>query len=90
MNIATLLIDGLQVMLMGMGFVFLFLGLLVLAVSCVSHLLANAPLAEPAPADSASTAPPPDLLDDPELVSVITSAVYNYRKQIEDSGKKQP
>ncbi len=72
MSIHELLGEGLQLMLLGMGVVFLFLGLLVGVVTLISHIIQNieARIEEPAGA----VISPED-----ELLEVITSAVQRYR-----------
>ncbi len=83
MSIPVLYTQGLQLMLMGMGFVFVFLGLLVAMVSLMSRVFK--PLHDTAPSESIATETEPgsegDLMADPELISVITSAIQNYRTQ---------
>ncbi|GAA0695494.1 hypothetical protein GCM10009104_24060 [Marinobacterium maritimum] len=74
--------EGLTLMAFGMGFVFVFLTLLVFATGIMSRLAsrylpepaAKAPKARPQPA-AAGTASNND-----ELVAVITAAVHKYRK----------
>lgn len=68
-------------MLMGMGFVFVFLGTLIALVSLMSRWVESRP-------DTATGAPPEaesgvaeKPLTDPELISVITSAIQSYREQ---------
>ncbi len=85
MSIPALFIQGLQLMLMGMGFVFIFLGLLVALVSLMSQVLK---LLNDESAKVAIVAEPvtgEDLMSDPELISVITTAVQSYRKQQQES-----
>ena len=85
MSIPTLYLQGLQLMLMGMGFVFIFLGLLVALVSLMSQVLN---LLNDRSAKVAIVAEPvtgEDLMSDPELISVITTAVQSYRKQQQES-----
>ncbi len=82
MSIPELLIQGLQLMLMGMGFVFVFLGLLVAAVTLTSRKFAGNGSTQAAVAAPLAESPTGgDLMADPELVSVITAAVHNYRNQ---------
>jgi len=76
-------------MLMGMGFVFVFLSLLVALISLMSQML-KLPHDSAVP-ETVVTEPEPgpgdDLMSDPELVSVITSAIQDYRKQQQKSNR---
>ena len=82
MSISAVMIQGLQLMLMGMGFVFIFLGLLVTLISVVSKVVIGMSPVERAPAATSTVSVLPDnVSSDPELVSVITSAVHHHRKQ---------
>ncbi len=67
-----LLAEGLQLMGVGMGVVFLFLGLLVGVISLVSRIIQNV---EEKAVGAAGTA---DISND-ELLEVITEAVTRYR-----------
>ncbi len=74
--------EGLTLMAFGMGFVFVFLTLLVFATGIMSRLVgrylpepvAQAPKARPQPAAAGTAA------NNDELVAVITAAVHKYRK----------
>lgn len=72
MPINELLGEGLQLMLLGMGVVFLFLGLLVGVVTLISRIIQNI---ESKIEDPAGTAISPE----DELLEVITTAVQRYR-----------
>ena len=79
---SALLSSGMQLMLIGMGTVFFFLTLLVLATGLMSRLVLRfAPLPEPsvgsATAGNAVT---------PELVAVVSAAVHAHRAH-SDRGK---
>ncbi|MCV2403369.1 OadG family transporter subunit [Marinomonas sp. C2222] len=75
-----LLGDGIGLMVLGMGFVFLFLCILIVATSFMSRLLNQffpdvavaAPSAKPVAAPAASKV-------DPKLAEAITAAVHHYR-----------
>ena len=80
MTAEQLVAEGLVLMLVGMGTVFVFLTLLVLAVATMSRLLARLP-------DSVTTlesvAPRPqggNAADDRTLVAVISAAVHRHRR----------
>ncbi len=72
MSIHELLGEGLQLMLLGMGVVFLFLGLLVGVVTLISRIIQNVEARIAEPADTAISA-------EDELLEVITTAVQRYR-----------
>lgn len=79
MPVAELLRDGLTVTLLGMGVVFVLLGLLVLIVTGMSrlaHALEGATPPEAAPA----AAPSGPVHANQELISAITAAVHRYRR----------
>ncbi len=64
--------DGLQLMVLGMGTVFLFLGLLVVVVTLCSRIIQNLEASLATPAEL--TASPED-----ELLEVMAAAVQRYR-----------
>jgi len=66
---------GLQLMALGMGVVFLFLGLLIGVISLVSQLIQKLETA-PANASSANAA-----ADNADLIEVVTKAVKLYRSE---------
>lgn len=80
MPVSEALTMGLELMLMGMGVVFLLLGLLVFTVQGVSRLVRLLEGAPARPASSAvlATTPPPG---QDELVAVISAAVQRYRSR---------
>lgn len=77
MAISDLLLQGVNVMLLGMGIVFTFLAILVVALNGMSRLAASlsgpeAPQA--APSAGAGT-------EDTELIAVISAAINRYRSK---------
>lgn len=78
MRDTQLLLDGLVLTGVGMGFVFVFLALLVASMTLMSLLLRRM---QPATGLLPATAPtkPSSLPDDAELVAVISTAVHRYR-----------
>lgn len=72
-----LLQEGLALMGFGMGFVFVFLTLLVIATTLMSRVVDRlAPVPEPkAPAAA------PARQDDEELLAVLSAAVHRYRQR---------
>lgn len=77
---ANLLLDGVEIMLYGMGFVFAFLVLLIYSIRAMSALIARfvpepvavAPVARPRPAT-------PGAATDPKLLSAIQAAIHQHR-----------
>ncbi len=84
MSQAELINEGLSLMMFGMGFVFVFLTVLIFATSLMSKtVLAIAP-EEPASAPKRSTAPAAGTSDpasDPELLAVISDAIRQHRER---------
>lgn len=76
---ADLLSEGITLMLLGMGIVFTFLSMLVLAMYGMSWLaqrLAAAEVARPA-----AIVPRAASDDNDELVAVVSAAIHRYRKR---------
>ncbi len=79
--------QGVTLMILGMGIVFCFLTLLVIALTVMSTFLKqSADSEESAAASSGETLPVSDL-QDPELLSAITAAVHSFRAKREQSSK---
>jgi oxaloacetate decarboxylase gamma subunit len=77
----SLVSEGLSLMVFGMGFVFVFLTLLVGMTKLMSKLVMKyepAPVAAPTRVKRKTTAPVAQSNND-ELVAVITAAVHKYR-----------
>lgn len=75
---SQLMSDAVSLMLVGMGFVFVFLTILVFLTGLMSKLvLKYAPAPEPV-APAAKPAPQ-DNLNDPQLLAVLSAAVAKYR-----------
>ena len=74
----SLLAQGLELMLFGMGTVVLFLTLLVVVTILMSALLARLPSPEPVatPARASAAGVEPD----PTLLAVISGAIHQHRK----------
>jgi oxaloacetate decarboxylase gamma subunit len=77
MAISDLLMEGVNLMLLGMGMVFTFLAILVVALNVMSRLAAaitgpEAPAAAPGAASVES---------DAELIAVISAAINRYRSR---------
>ncbi|KAA0874692.1 OadG family protein [Nitrincola tapanii] len=75
-----LIAEGLSLMVFGMGFVIVFLTLLVFVTSLMSRLVMRfepAPVAKPAVTRSPSAAQPAQ--NDAELVAVMTAAIRKFR-----------
>ncbi|WP_417223707.1 OadG family protein [Amphritea sp.] len=76
----NLMSEGLSLMVFGMGFVFVFLTLLVFATGFMSKLVTKiAPEAPPQPAKAKPAAVAAAAGND-ELIAVMTAAVHQFRK----------
>ena len=76
---SELMSEALSLMLVGMGFVFVFLTILVFLTGLMSKLvLKYAPAPEPA-APVAKAAPQQNNVNDPQLLAVLSAAVAKYR-----------
>ena len=77
---ASIVEQGVELMLFGMGTVILFLGLLVLATTLMSRMLARYfPEPEPAPVPVRVASTP--VAGDSELVAAISAAILRHRKR---------
>ena len=79
MPVSELLMEGVNLMLIGMTVVFSFLGILVFSITVMSKIAlaldAKTATASPAPTGGATSSGTP-----PEVMSVISAAVHRYRK----------
>lgn len=81
MNSSNLIMIGLELMLLGMGSVFVFLILLVVVTTAMSRLLTRFfPEAAPIPKAPARRAQAPAALDS-ELIAVIGAAIKQHRNR---------
>ncbi|MDO6562661.1 OadG family protein [Amphritea sp. 1_MG-2023] len=77
----NLMSEGLSLMVFGMGFVFVFLTLLVFATGFMSKLIAKvAPEAPPQPVKQNTAVAAAPASEGDELIAVMTAAVHQYRK----------
>jgi len=72
--------EGLNLMVFGMGFVFVFLTLLVFATGFMSKLV-NKLVPEPEPKPKKPAAPAAAAGNNDELIAVMTAAVHQYRSR---------
>ncbi len=82
MPVSELLYEGMILMFLGMGIVFSFLAILVLAMKAMSSLSQRLDNAEPDLAATPSMPPAQtvsDKLQNDDLIAVITAAVRHYR-----------
>ena len=78
----NLMSEGLNLMVFGMGFVFVFLTLLVFATGFMSKAVTKlAPEAPPQPARPAAAPAAAAASGGDELVAVMTAAVHQYRQK---------
>ena len=76
----SLMQEGLMLMAFGMGFVFVFLTVLVIATTGMSKLVARwSPV--PAKPEAARTPAPAAAAQDDDLMVVISTAVHRYRQR---------
>jgi oxaloacetate decarboxylase gamma subunit len=80
---SDLMLEGLTLMVFGMGFVFSFLTLLVLATKTMSAtVLRFAPVEEVVVNSPLMMVPPSQkIANDPQLMAVLSAAVHRYRQQ---------
>lgn len=86
MQESDLMLDGLNLMMYGMGFVFTFLTLLVFATRAMSFVVTKYfPTPEPVaakPVPKALGLTPAQLAaNDPQLIAVLTAAVHRHRQE---------
>ena len=82
METTGLISEGLTLMVFGMGFVFIFLTVLVLATNFMSYMVNRfLPEAAAAPAVSRRPQPAAAATDDAQLMAVISAAVHQYRQR---------
>lgn len=75
----SLVSEGLNLMVYGMGFVFVFLTLLVIVTTFMSKLV-NTFLPEPIVEPKIKASAPQSTGNNDELLAVLTAAVHKYRK----------
>ena len=75
----SLMSQAIDLMVAGMGFVFVFLVILIGATTLMSKLVAR--FEPPAPEVPATPAQTPAPMNDPRLMAVITAAVAKYRSR---------
>lgn len=92
MNPSDLISEGSSLMLFGMGFVFLFLTLLVLATSLMSKII-DRYFREPAPSGVSSRIPVDSQTassnDQGELIAAISAAIAMHRTKKAQADKRQ-
>lgn len=77
-----LMSQAIDLMIVGMGFVFVFLTILVGATSVMSKLVMRFEPPAPAPSPAKKSAPAkPAANNDPQLIAVIRAAVEEYRSR---------
>ena len=81
-NLNSLLLESLQLLLIGMGTVFVILVMLIFLITFVSRMLREEAIEEPHYASSASsTAVAQKKTDNNQLIAVISMAVSAYKKR---------
>lgn len=79
MQVSNLLIEGVNLMLLGMGSVFIFLSVLVLATSGVSYLAKALFRDDPCEKLASQMTLPPSGNEREEIIAVISAAISRYR-----------
>ena len=77
MDITESLVTALTLLGLGMAFVYMFLGLLFIAINLMAKYI---PADKPVDAPISKKAPAPAVGQDPKVIAAITSAVQQYRK----------
>ena len=80
MSVPELLAEGLNVTLLGMGVVFVLLGLLVFVVHGMSRLAQALEGEQPVSEAAAAAGVAGGIQADQELISAITAAIHRYRR----------
>ncbi len=80
MEATNLINEGLTLMVFGMGFVFVFLTLLVFITGMMSRLVERF-IPEPQPVLATAAPAPVAATDDGQLVAVISAAIKQYRSR---------
>jgi len=75
----NLVSEGINLMIFGMGFVVVFLTLLVFATTGMSKVLAKVAPEQPKPAPKPKAAPAAAAGNNDELIAVMSAAVHKYR-----------
>ena len=73
--------QGIELMLYGMGTVFVFLTLLVLVTTLMSALFERFGTPDPVPAATPAARPVSPAADDKQLIAVISAAIHKYRSR---------
>ncbi|MCW8906874.1 MAG: OadG family protein [Sedimenticola sp.] len=81
MQVSELMIEGVNLMLLGMGSVFLFLSILVLALSGVARLSNRFATDDDRDSSRPPTATPRAATESEEIIAVITAAISRYRQR---------
>ncbi len=77
----TLLQDGIELMIFGMGTVFVFLAVLVVVTTTMSALVNKFFPDQVSSAEPTPSAPQPAAANDDTLLAVISAAVHQYRSR---------
>ena len=81
MDSSQLVIEGVWLMIFGMGTVFVFLTVLVFATGFMSKLINRYAPAPVAKAPAPSTAPTTGAPDQAQLIAVLSAAIHRYRAE---------
>ncbi len=86
MQQSSIFMEGINLMILGMGFVFIFLIFLVYATRFMSRCILHfAPTPIPVVSKRKSAQPTQPTLQDDQLLAVLTAAVHHHQRQQLDS-----
>lgn len=80
-TLTSLIEEAISLMVLGMGFVFIFLGLLIFAMSLLRRIAGNVTDIPPASVRTSPMPPPSPSVTDPHLVAAISAAVHAHRRR---------
>lgn len=81
MQVSELMIEGVNLLFLGMGSVFLFLSILVLALNGVARLSARFALDDGGEVSRSPAATPRAAAESEEIIAVISAAISRYRQR---------
>lgn len=83
MQDSDLMMEGFNLMLLGMGFVFVFLAVLVIATTLMSRIILRYSKPEPVAVASGARKPAASGSSNPDLIAAISAAIHMHRQRQE-------